>query len=131
MMNTKMNSSDLSTDAMLAIIRPLIGRMCGEGNCDPWIADGLGSHRVCDLEVFGRYVSSDIEVFFDDDALKDSLKRVRHARNHEEMTCEFLRRGASSEMLCGLFGLSKAQVERMKADEGIAGNCTDRPQMPP
>jgi len=66
-MNVKMNSSDLSGDAMLAIIRPLIDRMRREGNCEAWIADELGSLRVCDLDVFGRCVSFDVEVSFDED----------------------------------------------------------------
>jgi len=83
------------------------------------------------MEIFGRCVSFDIEVRFVDDVLKDSLRRVRHARNHEEMASDFLRRDASNEMLRRLFGLSKARVERMKAGEGIAGEFTGRPQMPP
>jgi len=130
-MNVKMNSSDLSGDAMLTIIRPLIDRIRREGNCDPWIADGIGSLSVCDLKVFGRCVSFDVEVSFDAEVLGDALKRVRHARSHEEMVHEFLLRGASNGMLRRLFGLSKARVEQMKVGERIAGKFTGRLQMLP
>jgi len=67
------NSSDLSGDAMLAIIRSLIDRIRMEGSCDPWIADEIGSLHLCDLEVFGRCVSFDFEVSFDADVLGNTL----------------------------------------------------------
>ena len=123
----KLNDCNLSQEAKLSIVRIALDQM-NDGNADHALLDELNALRLADLEIFCRRLPMTIDI--DVGMFKDSLERLRHARKAENMAREFVRRGASNTVLHRLFGISKAQAEHIKSQEGVAGKFIGRPKLP-
>ena len=123
----KLNDCNLPQEAKLSIMRIALAQMDDDSGGRELLNE-LNALRLSDLEIFCRRMPMNIDI--DPETFRSALDRLRHVRNTESMKHEFVRRGASNEVLHRLFGISKLQAEQIKAEEGLAGRFTGRPRLP-